>query len=128
MSSSPELMVLGLADNLTTPLSTLISDENVSTTATALYTTLFSMSLNSSRNNSDDINLYSFTHDGFPIRDPLYIVIPFTVIYSIIFVTGLLGNIITCIVISRNKSMHTATNYYLFSLAVSDLLLLISGE
>lgn len=29
--------------------------------------------------------------------------------------------------IARNKCMHTATNYYLFSLAVSDLLLLVSG-
>ncbi|KAK9871122.1 hypothetical protein WA026_011406 [Henosepilachna vigintioctopunctata] len=62
-----------------------------------------------------------------PQRDPLYIVIPVIVIYVIIFITGVVGNISTCIVISRNKSMHTATNYYLFNLAVSDLLLLISG-
>lgn len=51
-----------------------------------------------------------------------------TVIYVIIFITGVLGNVVTCIVIARNKGMHTAVNYYLFSLAVSDLLLLISGE
>lgn len=57
----------------------------------------------------------------------LSVVIPMTVVYALIFLTGLLGNISTCIVISRNKSMHTATNYYLFSLAISDLLLLISG-
>lgn len=60
-------------------------------------------------------------------RDPLYVVIPITLIYAFIFVTGFVGNISTCIVISRNKSMHTATNYYLFSLAVSDFMLLISG-
>ncbi|XP_076625040.1 pyrokinin-1 receptor [Colletes latitarsis] len=60
-------------------------------------------------------------------RDSLYIVVPVTIIYVSIFVTGLIGNISTCIVIARNKSMHTATNYYLFSLAVSDLLLLVSG-
>ena len=60
-------------------------------------------------------------------RDPLYVVIPITLIYAVIFVTGFVGNISTCIVISRNKSMHTATNYYLFSLAVSDFMLLISG-
>ncbi|XP_043478846.1 pyrokinin-1 receptor-like [Leptopilina heterotoma] len=60
-------------------------------------------------------------------RDPMYIVLPITIIYVIIFFTGLIGNISTCVVISKNKSMHTATNYYLFSLAVSDLLLLISG-
>lgn len=51
-----------------------------------------------------------------------------SVVYVIIFITGLLGNIVTCIVISKNRSMHTAVNYYLFSLAISDLLLLISGE
>lgn len=62
-----------------------------------------------------------------PRRDPLYVVVPITVIYMIIFVTGVIGNISTCIVISRNRSMHTATNYYLFSLAISDFLLLLSG-
>lgn len=60
-------------------------------------------------------------------RDPLYIVIPVTIIYALIFLTGVIGNVSTCVVIARNKSMHTATNYYLFSLAVSDLLLLVSG-
>ncbi|XP_043271441.1 pyrokinin-1 receptor-like [Venturia canescens] len=60
-------------------------------------------------------------------RDSLYIVVPITVIYVLIFFTGLIGNVSTCVVIARNRSMHTATNYYLFSLAISDLLLLISG-
>ena len=31
-------------------------------------------------------------------------------------------------VIVRNRSMHTATNYYLFSLALSDLVILLLGE
>lgn len=62
-----------------------------------------------------------------PKRDSLLVVIPITIIYVIIFLTGLVGNISTCIVISRNRSMHTTTNYYLYSLAISDLLLLISG-
>lgn len=66
------------------------------------------------------VHLYSY-------HDPLYVVIPVTVIYAFIFITGIIGNVSTCIVIARNKSMHTATNYYLFSLAVSDLLLLLSG-
>ncbi|XP_043482403.1 pyrokinin-1 receptor-like isoform X2 [Leptopilina heterotoma] len=62
-----------------------------------------------------------------PRRDTLYVVIPITIVYISIFITGIIGNVSTCIVIARNKSMHTATNYYLFSLAISDLLLLISG-
>jgi neuromedin U receptor 1 len=62
-----------------------------------------------------------------PKRDSLYIVVPIIAAYVVIFITGTVGNVSTCIVISRNKSMHTATNYYLFSLAISDMLLLISG-
>ncbi|XP_017145463.1 pyrokinin-1 receptor isoform X2 [Drosophila miranda] len=62
-----------------------------------------------------------------PARDPLAIVVPVTVVYSLIFLSGVVGNISTCIVIKKNRSMHTATNYYLFSLAISDFLLLLSG-
>lgn len=62
-----------------------------------------------------------------PPRDSLAIVVPVTVVYSLIFITGVIGNISTCIVIKKNRSMHTATNYYLFSLAISDFLLLLSG-
>ena len=70
---------------------------------------------------------YIPNHSEVPIRDPLFVVVPITIIYISIFLTGTIGNISTCIVIARNKSMHTATNYYLFSLAISDLLLLVSG-
>lgn len=76
---------------------------------------------------SFDNNVDNLTLIYGPRRDPLYIVIPITVIYLVIFLTGVVGNISTCIVISKNKSMHTATNYYLFSLAISDFLLLLSG-
>ncbi|GLG96566.1 Pyrokinin-1 receptor [Gryllus bimaculatus] len=62
-----------------------------------------------------------------PRRDPLYVVVPVTAVYAAIFVSGLLGNVGTCVVIARNRHLHTATNYYLFSLAVSDLLLLLAG-
>ncbi len=67
------------------------------------------------------------TYDMGPVRDPLTTVIPMTVVYALILLTGVIGNVCTCVVIARNKYMHTATNYYLFSLAVSDLLLLILG-
>jgi 7 transmembrane receptor (rhodopsin family) len=64
----------------------------------------------------------------FDVANSEVILILLTVIYVIIFITGVLGNVVTCIVIAKNKGMHTAVNYYLFSLAVSDLLLLISGK
>jgi hypothetical protein len=72
---------------------------------------------------SDELYLVSENDN----RDSLYLVIPITLIYAIIFITGCIGNISTCIVIARNKSMYSATNYYLFSLAVSDFILLCSG-
>lgn len=56
------------------------------------------------------------------------LLIVLTVCYALIFVAGVLGNLITCIVIARNNFMHTATNFYLFNLAVSDLILLVSGK
>ncbi|XP_054724247.1 neuromedin-U receptor 2-like [Uloborus diversus] len=51
--------------------------------------------------------------------------LPLTVVYVLIFVTGLVGNGFTCVVITRNPYMHTATNYYLFNLAVADMLTLV---
>uniref|UniRef100_W8BJQ5 Neuropeptides capa receptor n=1 Tax=Ceratitis capitata TaxID=7213 RepID=W8BJQ5_CERCA len=58
---------------------------------------------------------------------PLYKVLLFTIIFGGIFITGMLGNILVCVVIIRHPTMHTATNYYLFSLAVSDLIYLLFG-
>ncbi|XP_049276578.1 pyrokinin-1 receptor-like [Anopheles funestus] len=59
--------------------------------------------------------------------DPICILLPITIFYCFIFVAGIVGNLSICIVIAKNKSMHTATNYYLFNLAVSDFLLLLFG-
>jgi len=62
-----------------------------------------------------------------PRRFELYKVIPITVIYTVIFVTGVVGNVCTAVVICRNNYMHTATNYYLCNLVLSDLLVLALG-
>ncbi|CAL8081332.1 unnamed protein product [Orchesella dallaii] len=51
--------------------------------------------------------------------------IPVTIIYFLIFVTGVFGNVTTCIVILTNQYMQTATNYYLFNLAMADMTTLI---
>ncbi|XP_013773450.2 pyrokinin-1 receptor-like [Limulus polyphemus] len=76
--------------------------------------------VNNESDNESDMNFG-------PKRDPLSTVIPMTLIYAVILLSGMVGNICTCVVIARNNYMHTATNYYLFSLAVSDLLLLLLG-
>lgn len=58
----------------------------------------------------------------------LLISLQLTSVYVIIFLTGVIGNVIVCIVIVRHSTMHTATNYYLFSLAISDLMFLLMGK
>ncbi|KAK5644176.1 hypothetical protein RI129_008021 [Pyrocoelia pectoralis] len=58
---------------------------------------------------------------------PLEVAIPLTLVNVLIFVSGLVGNISVCVVITRHPALHTATNYYLFNLAISDLTLLIFG-
>ncbi|XP_053616580.1 neuropeptides capa receptor-like [Plodia interpunctella] len=62
-----------------------------------------------------------------PRRLPLQEIVPISVVLLVIFVTGVAGNVAVCLVIVRQPAMHTATNYYLFSLALSDLLLLLFG-
>ncbi|XP_043237548.1 pyrokinin-1 receptor-like, partial [Amphibalanus amphitrite] len=62
-----------------------------------------------------------------PERAPLHIVISMTVLYGVIFFLSALGNTTTIITIVHNGYMHTTTNYYLLNLAISDLLLLITG-
>ncbi|XP_006112445.2 neuromedin-U receptor 1 [Pelodiscus sinensis] len=53
--------------------------------------------------------------------------LPVCATYLLIFVVGAVGNALTCLVIARHRVMRTPTNYYLFSLAVSDLLVLLLG-
>ncbi|XP_060480107.1 neuromedin-U receptor 1 [Panthera onca] len=53
--------------------------------------------------------------------------VPICATYLLIFVVGAVGNGLTCTVILRHKAMRTPTNYYLLSLAVSDLLVLLVG-
>lgn len=54
-------------------------------------------------------------------NNPIYMIVT----YVCMGIFGVLGNIVTCVVITTNKSMHTVTNCYLINLAVSDLLMLV---
>lgn len=57
----------------------------------------------------------------------LWDAIPMTLVYSFTLLAGIAGNLIVCIVIVRHSAMHTATNYYLFNLALSDMVYLLFG-
>lgn len=60
-----------------------------------------------------------------PRRSHLFL--PMALVYSLIFIVGVVGNFLVCLVILKHRNMKTPTNYYLFSLAVSDLLVLLFG-
>ncbi|XP_032094953.1 neuromedin-U receptor 2 [Thamnophis elegans] len=53
--------------------------------------------------------------------------LPMTWIYALIFIVGVSGNLLVCLVILKHRNMQTPTNCYLFSLAISDLLVLLFG-
>lgn len=95
-----------------------------STLSTPLYNT--SVPLNISGNTSFDkfaeINVGEILG---PKRSPFFF--PVATVYLLIFLTGLSGNLLTCAVVAKHKKMRNPTNFYLVSLAVSDLLVLMFG-
>jgi len=58
--------------------------------------------------------------------EPIYRVVG-TLLVGVIFVVGLVGNALVVAVVTRTRSMHTPTNWYLVSLALADVILLVSG-
>lgn len=79
------------------------------------------------------MDAFNCTKDAFilyergPQIQDLQEAIPITLLYSFAFLAGIVGNLLVCVVIVRNASMRTATNYYLFNLAVSDMVYLLFG-
>ncbi|CAH0561228.1 unnamed protein product [Brassicogethes aeneus] len=107
----------------------MLSDMENVTNLTELYEScadILNATYNKSLDENFDIWLYLECVQGAQ-RQSLYIIVPITIINLIIFVTGLFGNLSVCIVIVKQSTLHTATNYYLFNLAVSDLMLLVFG-
>nr|CDS26780.1 Peptide (Capa-like) G protein-coupled receptor Partial [Hymenolepis microstoma] len=60
-------------------------------------------------------------------RTELELLIPISVIYTIIFTLGFFGNVILLWVILVNRSFHTPINCHLVNLSISDLLILVLG-
>lgn len=113
---------------------------DVTTTSTAAAATTLAAAIAANYSIQDHFNNEQSTNNiseelelkllNFPSkREDLTTAIPLTVIFALLLVTGCIGNLCTAIVIAKpkNKYMHTATNYYLFSLAMSDFLFLILG-
>ena len=56
---------------------------------------------------------------------PLYMLIGVTLSYLVIFLMGVGGNIMVVWIVARNRDMRSATNVFLLSLSIADLLVLI---
>ncbi|KAG5850268.1 delta-type opioid receptor-like [Anguilla rostrata] len=68
-------------------------------------------------------DIYNFTPNGSWANEPMSPIIPIiTAVYSVVFVVGLVGNCLVMYVIIRYTKMKTATNIYIFNLALADAL------
>ena len=75
----------------------------------------------------EDFNPHAFlTDEGVSVYldlSPVNIVL--IVIYSLIFIFGLMGNIFVIVAIVKFKSLRTLTNYFLLNLTVGDILVIL---
>ena len=69
------------------------------------FKTIDNVNLNESQNNTDTLKVRNW-----PVLS-----------LSIFSVFGILGNVLVCLTIKRDNKLQTKTNYYLFSLAITDL-------
>ncbi|XP_035671439.1 neuropeptide FF receptor 2-like [Branchiostoma floridae] len=63
--------------------------------------------------------------DNIPIdkyKQPMYIIIIFVVIYVVVFLLCIVGNLVVCYIIARTASLRDVTHSFILNLAVSDLL------
>ena len=54
--------------------------------------------------------------------------VPLTIYYTFLFMVGVPGNLLTCLIICTNSYMLTPSNFFLVSLALTDLLSILCGK
>ncbi|XP_042892291.1 neuromedin-U receptor 2-like isoform X2 [Penaeus japonicus] len=118
----PSSVQESLAPTMTTPPTSWASSEDALVNFT-LDAAAPNLTLNGTPFDDDlDVQQFIFNTLGpqrLPYRTSL------TVVYVLIAVAGLVGNVLTCLVVLRNLSMRTSTNYYLVNLAVADIITLL---
>ncbi|KAI1896562.1 hypothetical protein AGOR_G00096050 [Albula goreensis] len=104
--------------------------ESFNNTMDYLYPSVNALIANGSvfyRNSSNDISLLGANGSKWDRPDalgstPVIIAIIITALYSVVCVVGLIGNVLVMYVIIRYTKMKTATNIYIFNLALADAL------
>ena len=56
------------------------------------------------------------------LKQPIHMIILYSLAYTLVFLLGILGNSLVVIVVYRNPRMHNVTNYFIVNLAVADIL------
>lgn len=56
---------------------------------------------------------------------PRYLIVTASLFYVVIFILGVLGNLVVIVVILANKNMKSTVNMFLINLCVADLLVMI---
>ena len=59
------------------------------------------------------------------IRQPVHMIIIYSLAYALIFLLGVTGNSLVISIVYRNVRMHNVTNYFIVNLAVADMLVCI---
>ncbi|GAU91322.1 hypothetical protein RvY_03598-1 [Ramazzottius varieornatus] len=80
-----------------------------------------------SNNSSSEVDSAKGATTLVPQQLPLEYRVIASIVHIIIFIIGFFGNISVVIVVRRTKSMHSPTYCYLVSLAVADLLVVVSA-
>ena len=57
------------------------------------------------------------------IKQPLHILVLYSLAYGLVFFLGLIGNCFVITVIYKDPTMRNVTNYFILNLAVADLLI-----
>lgn len=79
------------------------------------------------KQNTTDIEAIVISKLGEKQKD-LFTVVLLTIVYVIIFLTGSIGNLTTCLILRKRVYLHTVTNIYLLNLAIADLLTIVLGK
>ena len=70
--------------------------------------------------------LSDFENTYYPsIRQPVHMIVIYSLAYSIVFLVGLVGNALVVVVVYRNIRMHNVTNYFIVNLAIADVLVCV---
>ena len=78
-------------------------------------------SLMNDSDNNDNNNQHDYA-DIPTIKQPVHMIVIYSIAYSLVFLLGIFGNTMVVSVVYRNPRMHNVTNYFIVNLAIADIL------